>query len=253
MANIDPSNVGEYVRRDTSHVDSSMRPTKEDYDRFITLVYQGRDFDWDQSKIRELGYFRVACPGMTFILMRANLDLAIIAEKLGESTEEINAWSETLKKGASTLWNDERQHYDSRDLRTGEFAGSLSNASFLCWYGNVGNDTMLEHYERVLSISKYPVPSLDPADPHFDSLRYWRGPTWGIINTLIGQGFDYNGHHAKAAFLRKSTADLIQEHGFAEYFDPNNGQPAGGSDFTWTAAIWLAWASPSAPQTLDSE
>jgi len=31
MAGIDPVGVGEYVRRDTSHVDSAMRPTKYDY------------------------------------------------------------------------------------------------------------------------------------------------------------------------------------------------------------------------------
>ena len=35
------------------------------------------------------------------------------------------------------------------------------------------------------------------------------------------------------------------EKGFAEYFHPINGTPGGGDSFTWTAAVWLAWASPS--------
>ena len=26
---------------------------------------------------------------------------------------------------------------------------------------------------------------------------------------------------------------------------PEIGSPAGGGTFTWTAAVWLAWASPS--------
>ena len=29
-------------------------------------------------------------------------------------------------------------------------------------------------------------------------------------------------------------------------FDPMTGEPAGGGTFTWTAAVWLAWASPTA-------
>ena len=39
---IDVSNVGEYVRRDTSHLDAKMRPTKLEYDRYLALVQFGR-------------------------------------------------------------------------------------------------------------------------------------------------------------------------------------------------------------------
>ena len=38
------------------------------------------------------------------------------------------------------------------------------------------------------------------------------------------------------------TAEAIRAHGFYEYFDPTDGTPCGGADFTWTAAIWLTWA-----------
>ncbi len=253
MTRIDTSEVGEYTRRDTAHVDSSMRPTKQDYDRFMSLVYQGRDCNWSQREIREHGEFRVADPGMTFILKRANHDLLSLAKLLGEDTTEIQHWADILEKGSASLWNPEREHYDSRDLRTGEFANSLSSASFLCWYGDMGNDQMLNHYDRVTEQSTYPVPSLDPSDSKFDALRYWRGPTWGIVNTLIGIGLANSGLGEHAERLRQATASLIQEHGFAEYFDPNSGQAAGGSDFTWTAAIWLAWASPSANSLQQAE
>jgi hypothetical protein len=53
------------------------------------------------------------------------------------------------------------------------------------------------------------------------------------------------GHLAEAKLLRKRTQSLIIEKGFAEYFHPINGTPGGGDSFTWTAAVWLAWASPS--------
>ena len=49
--------------------------------------------------------------------------------------------------------------------------------------------------------------------------------------------------------LTDNTRALISKNGFAEYFDPTNGAPAGGRDFTWTAAVWLAWASPNTGKT----
>lgn len=253
MLNVDSSNIGEYQRRDTSHVDAAMRPTKQDYDRFMSLVFQGRDLNWCQASIREKGDLRVADPGMTFILMRANHDLAAIAALLGEPCEQINEWSEALTKGAETLWNPDGEFYDSVDLRTGQFAGSLSSASFLCWYAGLDNPRMLQHYDRVTRDLTYPVPSLDPDDANFDSLRYWRGPTWGIVNTLIGLGLERCGHNVQANALRDATTELIGKHGFAEYFDPISGQAAGGKDFTWTAAIWLTWASPTSRKANDFE
>ena len=42
--------------------------------------------------------------------------------------------------------------------------------------------------------------------------------------------------------VRADTAALIERSGFYEAFDPTNGAPTGGDTFSWTAAIWLAWA-----------
>ena len=59
MAAIDPVGVGEYTRRDTGHVDPSMRPTKADYDRFIWLVQKGRAIGWDAEKLAGNHAFQV--------------------------------------------------------------------------------------------------------------------------------------------------------------------------------------------------
>jgi hypothetical protein len=34
----------------------------------------------------------------------------------------------------------------------------------------------------------------------------------------------------------------MELNGFAEYYSPLDGTPAGGETFTWTAAVWLGWA-----------
>ena len=119
----------------------------------------------------------------------------------------------------------------------------MSNASFLNWYAGIDSPGMERQFDRVASLCRYPVPSHDPASDRFDAKRYWRGPTWAIMNTLIGLGMAERGLTRRAEALRKATQALIAEHGFAEYFDPITGEAAGGGAFTWTAAVWLAWAS----------
>ncbi|MCV6823913.1 MULTISPECIES: MGH1-like glycoside hydrolase domain-containing protein [Halocynthiibacter] len=245
MANIDPTGVGEYHRRDTDHVDPEMRPKKEDYDRYLKIVYHNRDCGWNEERIAKTGLFRVADVGITFIFLRACRDLLHIALELDHETAEIEGWIKDLEAGVENHWNP-KGFYDSVDLKTGEFTDSLSSASFFEWYSGMSGDRMLGHLNRILDEVKFGVPSNDPEDEHFNPKRYWRGPVWGMVNTLIGIGLDEQGHIKTAERLRKETQELIAEHGFYEYFSPLDGAPEGGDVFTWTAAIWLTWAGPHA-------
>ena len=242
MARMDASDVGEYQRRDTSHVNSEDRPTKFDYDRYIKLVQIGRKAGWDQQALLSLNPFRVADPTMTFTTLRAARDLLVISEQLGLEADGLSADIEKLDVGSRSLWNEELGSFDARDAHTGEMAGSVSNASYLCWYAGIESDKMLERLKTALLTVPYPVPSYDPEMPKFDARRYWRGPTWAFMNMMIGFGLQDLGHTEQADQLRKKTGDLISGFGFAEYFDPITGSPAGGKAFSWTAAVWLHWA-----------
>lgn len=241
MANVDISDVGEYQRRDTAHIDADMRPSKIDYDRYLSLLYSSRDTAWDETLIRTNSAFRVADPGMTFILLRANRDLRDLGLALGESVEEIDTWIEQLEIGAATLWNDALGSYDSLDLLTGKFSNSISNASFFCWLAGIENEQMLALLREVLDGVKYGVPSHPASSNKFNAKRYWRGPTWIMSNTLVGMGLEKQGHTQLGDEIRKSSRQLIEQSGFHEYFDPIEGTGAGGADFTWTAAVWLGW------------
>ncbi len=242
MEGVDPTGVGEYKRRDTSHVNSADRPTKYDYDRYIKLVQVGRQVNWDQQKLLSLNPFRVADPTMTFITLRAARDLLVISENLGIAADGLSEDIQKLDAGARSLWNEALNSFDARDERTGEWAESVSNASYLCWYAGLDSQPMLERLQAILENVPYPVPSYDPSMPKFDQRRYWRGPTWGFMNMLIGFGLADMGHLTEAEALRQKTAQLIATNGFAEYYDPLSGSPAGGNSFTWTAAVWLHWA-----------
>ncbi|WP_068108800.1 MGH1-like glycoside hydrolase domain-containing protein [Tropicimonas marinistellae] len=250
MGTVDTSGVGEYKRRDLQEVAADQRPKKAEYDKYLAMVYFGRECGWDEAVIREAGPFRVADVGMTFILLRACRDLLAMARDLGEPAEEIAGWIATLEAGARNHWNPDGEYFDSIDLRTGAFAGALTNASFLCWYAGIDDARMLGHLERQAAALTYLVPSLDPDHPEFDALRYWRGPVWGIVNTLIGLGLAETGHDELARRVRKDSRRLIEASGFFEYFSPLDGTPAGGGHFSWTAAVWLAWASPAANERI---
>jgi glycogen debranching enzyme len=85
----------------------------------------------------------------------------------------------------------------------------------------------------------YIVPSHDPADPRFEPKRYWRAPVWLITNYMIADGLRRAGEGETADRIARSSLDLIETSGFAEYYDPMTGEACGGGRFTWTAAMVL--------------
>ncbi|SMY10011.1 MGH1-like glycoside hydrolase domain-containing protein [Flavimaricola marinus] len=242
MEGVDGSRAGDYTRRDTGHVDPSMRPRKAEYDRYIAIVQFGVEVGWDQARIVAEGPFLMADPGITFILLRAHEDLAAIGRALNEDVTEIEAWAAQLRSALPTIWNPALGAYDAKNLRTGEFANVLGSGAFLAYLADASNPELEAHLMRVWDAVTYGIPSADPEAEVFDPRRYWRGPTWPVVNALMAIGFRDAGRHDLDARLRRETVELIQKNGFAEYFDPNDATPCGGANFTWTAAIWLTWA-----------
>jgi neutral trehalase len=245
---IDTSRVGEYTRRDTTHLDQSMRPTKAEYDRYLALVQAGREMGWDQQRIAREHPFRVADVGMTMMLLRANRDLAALADDLGRKTEaeELRGYVKRAEAGIDYLWNDEIGAYCSRDSINGRFSGLVTSASFLSFYAGLKHEahdaSTLRHFERIAKRVRYVMPSLDPDDPGFDSIRYWRGPVWAVVNYMIGTGLSEAGYAGPAQRVRSDTRALMETAGLYESYCPVSGRGSGGGDFSWTAAIWLHWA-----------
>lgn len=245
---IDVSGVGDYVRRDTSHLDGKMRPTKLEYDRYLALVQFGRAQGWDHGRIAAGNPFRVADVGMSMILLRANRDLLHLAERLrrDDEADELRDLIETAEEGIDWLWDEARNCWCSRDVISGRSSGFVTSASFLNFYAGLRDPTkdaaMLTHLSRIGSAVRYLMPSLDPDDPGFQMIRYWRGPVWAVVNYMIGIGLAEAGHGDWAERVRGDTHELMAQTGFYEAYSPVDGAGSGGDDFSWTAAIWLAWA-----------
>ncbi len=233
--------IAPYERRDLTHAAAAMRPTKEQYDRYLWLVEHFRGLDWDNSKLYEASPFKVADPGFNAILIRSCLDLAKLAERLGET--EIAArnrdWGTRGLAALESLWNDKAGQYLPLDQVTGELIASRSSGGLLAAFAPLPEARLKALALRVEKLHRdcpYILPSQDLGDVRFDRHRYWRGPVWLIVNYMIAEGLA--GVSKKASnLIKESSLALIHKGGFAEYYDPIDGTPCGGDHFSWTAAM----------------
>ena len=248
MAAVD-SSAGEPVwRSDLEHVEAAQRPSHDDYARYMALVGFGRDRNWESSVIGTESPFWVADPGMTAILLRAERDLMVLADRLvlTERIPAIRSRVGSLERGLEGLWSEKAGAYCSRDLRAGTVAEAVNSATFLAFYAGLSEGPragrLRDHFDRIADRVRFTLPSYDPDDARFEPRRYWRGPTWIMVNRLIALGLEEGGDGDRSERLRRDSAALIRNAGFREYYDPVTGDGYGGGRFSWTAAMWLDWA-----------
>ena len=247
LARVDTSGVGTYQRRDTGHVDAAMRPKQEEYDRYVAILQFGRASGWNHRTIADHGPFRMVDVGMSMELLRANRDLLALAQAIDDApvAAELQARISLSEAGMDWLWNEDAGAYCSRDATTHESSGLVTNASFLAFYAGVGSAQqrarLIEGLERVAGSATYLLPSLEAGSRAYDHRRYWRGPVWLVVSYMVAQGLAEQGHTEWATRIREDSARLIEASGFYESFSPETGEGSGGPDFSWTAAMWLAW------------
>ncbi len=247
LARVDTTGVGPYQRRDTGHVDAAMRPSQAEYDRYVAILQFGRATGWNHRTIADEGPFRMVDVGMSMELLRANRDLLVLAEALGDGAvaAELRGRIGMSEAGMDWLWNEEAGAYCSRDATTLQSSGLVTNASFLAFYAGVGSDRqrarLVEALVRIAESASYLLPSLEAGSRDYDHRRYWRGPVWLVVSYMVGLGLAEQGLAGWANRIREDSARLIERSGFYESFSPETGEGSGGPDFSWTAAMWLAW------------
>jgi neutral trehalase len=197
---------------------------------------------WDNTKLHDASPFRIVDPGFNAILIRSCADLAALADALGEA--EIAARSRAhAQRGIAameSLWSDAHGQYVCLDRSTGELVDSASIGGLLAAFADIPAQRSSAIASRIAKLgdrAQFLVPSHDPTAPEFDSLRYWRGPVWLIVNYMIEDGLRRAGHHGIARRIADDSVKLIEQSGFAEYYDPITAEPCGGGKFTWTAAM----------------
>jgi mannosylglycerate hydrolase len=231
-------------RRDTDSVDAAERPGHEHYRRFLTLVRQGTAAGWDQRELARTGRFRVLDAGFSAILARACLDLADVAEGVGEPrvAEESRSMGErvaaalTARAGSDGL-------VGAVDAVGGSPLPVASAGSALALLApGLGDRRIAAARELVTGgalASPYGVCSLDRAHPDRSPRNYWRGPVWANITWLAALGLHLHGEERAARTLSERMLSAAAGGGMREYFSPESGRGLGARDFTWTAALCL--------------
>ena len=245
LARVPATTTTPVQRRDTTHVDASMRPRADEYQRFIHLVDLFRDVGWEPEKMLTASPFRVADIATNAILLRAERDLLALAARFGQAGDaaEISARAERMQSAIGGLWSARLGLFHSLDLIDQTPIDVGTSGGLLPLYAGAADASraraMAATLQRWAGQVRYLVPSTAPDDLRFDALRYWRGPVWAMMNWMIADGAANAGESSLATGLRSSTRDMIAAGGFSEYFDPRDGRGIGGKDFSWTAAIYL--------------
>jgi len=87
--------------------------------------------------------------------------------------------------------------------------------------------------------ARYPLPSVAKSEPTYsDSAEcIWRGPTWINTNWYLVHGLRRHGYAAEAETIARASRELVLQHGFREYYDPDTGAPAGAEGFSWSTLV----------------
>jgi hypothetical protein len=243
LSDVPAENVGPYQRRDTQHVDASQRPTQFEYDRYVALVQGFRSMGWDNSQLHDASPFQVVDPGFNAILIHSDQALARLASAMKDTALSERAKTRAQRGIAAmdSLWSEDHGQYLCLNRRTGELVDSASVGGLLPVLvlpaGHPHLFELCERLRRSLQLAPFGVASHWPEDPRFDGKRYWRGPSWLIVNYLLIKGLRASGELDLAQAIVAASLRCIEHAGCSEYYQPITGEALGGGTFTWTAAM----------------
>lgn len=248
MSSIRPQDVPEFRRGDTLHVLATERPQQADYERFIYLIDIFRRANYDPASLLERSPFLVQDVLFNSILHRADQDLLVLADELGQPTDEIAGWMNNLRTHFDRqFWDDTHGLYYDYNRRGNASITVNTAATFLPLFGGLASREQArrlveEHLQNPLEYApnekvRFWLTTTSQSEPAWEARRYWRGPVWIILNWFVIEGlrrYDYN-HLADA--IQHDSLELITRSGFREYYDPRDGSGCGSTDFSWSAAL----------------
>jgi hypothetical protein len=259
LAAIEVGELDPYERFDLQFVDeSSERPTKEEYDRFLWLVELLRRVSYEEDEIQRAHPFLVKDVFFSGILVAANEALLTLAKLIGTPEEDhalIESWISRGRQGLEDCWDPELNLCVDYDLRAEEPLRVRTIAGFAPLVAEEPKSDRLDVVLQTLFSTEFagnpalrwPLPpSTSPKEARFHPRAYWRGPVWPVISWLFWRSLKRVGDKERAANLRQASLEQLAAGGFAEYFEPFTGEPLGSDDQSWTAAVVLDWLAEEA-------
>lgn len=251
LAAVPPEPPVAHLRRDTGFAAADDRPRGPDYDRFLNLVTGFREVGYDPAAMWAHSPFLVADVGFNALFLRAQRDLLWLLDEVASpdpaGRARVAAQIERQRRALAQRWSPTLRRYCSYDVRHHREITAPGVGGLLPLYAEPAlaaeHPELLETLRTWRAAVTYGVPSFDPRDPAFERRRYWRGPVWLVVNRMLADGLRAGGHPEPADVIDRDSLSLLRRSGFAEYFDPVDGSPLGGRDFSWTAAMALVLLS----------
>jgi hypothetical protein len=239
-----------YRRRDTRIVtDTSQRPTRLEYDRYLTGVEELKAAGYDDGRIRATSSYLTTDVFMSAIFAVASAALARIARELdADEVAELEEHAARFRAGVAASVDTDLGLAVDTDLRTSGplrvetvagfaplLCGGLDAAAEAAMVELLQSDRWTGHPDLRHAV----LPTTSPASPDFRARAYWRGPSWPVINWLFVWALERRGRADVAAPLRAAALDQLAEGSLAEYYEPFTGEPLGSACQSWTAAAAL--------------
>jgi hypothetical protein len=233
------------LRYDTRQLPAAERASDDDGLRMLALAVHLSRFDFDLARIpRDDRAVLIEDVAFNSFFAAANQSLRSLVDDpdlLGDLDPLIDAQRDALE----LLWHPPTHEYCSRDAITKTPLADRTIATFLPLL--VSDAHVDELVARLRDPAAYwpahPVPSVPLEASHFQVERYWAGPTWVNTNWVVVEGLRRQGHDRLARELRDRTLELVDQHGFAEYFSALDGSAHGTPEFSWTAALTIDLAA----------
>lgn len=245
---LSPDMVPPYTRVDTQKVSAAQRPSNEDYDRYVYLLVQARECQYDEALIQRECPFLVQDVLFNTLLVKANRELAAIARLLGFDPLPFERWAaQTADSMNARLWNPHQGFYMSYDLVAETQIPTCVASGFSPLFAHIPQPEQATYLVSHLlsrafqsnTLGHWAVPSCSRDELGFCAYLYWRGPIWINLNWMLYHGLKNYGFQQEADQLRRVSLRLPKRSGFYEYFDPDTGEGLGAADFSWSAALIL--------------
>ena len=246
----DQAKLPQYKRKDLERgIDPKMRPSDDEYARYVYLVDLFRQNSYFEARIRDVCPFLIQAPLFNSILCRANESLVRIAKVIGQDSNLPEQWLQNTSAAIKNkLWHWKHEIFCAYDLVADKPITVDTAAGFLPLYAGAASREQAEKiYQRLNSSSFcalhqgncFTVPNYDTRKEGYDRSNYWRGPVWININWMLAHGLRRYGYILKADSLQKDLLQLPIRFGFYEYFDSFDGIGYGTENFSWTAALFI--------------
>lgn len=231
------------IRRDTRYVPPGQRMSNIEALAYFAALRRLRRKSWDTERILSRSLFSVEDIIFNCVAIRGNHHLKNIAKTIGKEIPE--ALLESFKKADDALdglWDASSGQYYCRNFVTHKLIREPTIGTLLPLYAGCITKERAEHLVTLIKNKTefglhHPVPSVPKSSSYFNPEKYWQGPTWINTNWLIIDGLRRYGYKELADELKTNSLELIAKHGSYEYFNPQNGSPAGAPGFSWTAAL----------------